>query len=297
VVVAAMLWSMLGTAYALFERHLAVDALTIVTIRALSAAVMVLGWLAFTNRRAMRIARTDLPRFVVYGLVSVTIFYPMLIYAFRYTSVAVGTLLLYLAPAIVAGGAVLLLGEALSVRKVVALATALTGCALVVRIYEPSAVSANELGLALGIGSAICYACLSLIGKPLVGRYPVATVTVWYLMVGAIGLLGVRLVIAGAAWPSLSGGFIIALSCGLFMTALPALFYARGLSGLHSSDASIVAMVEPVLAMGWATAILGERLSWPQLFGALLVLSSVVLLAVRGRTRGRIKPLPEPLSP
>lgn len=291
-----MLWSTLGTAYTLFERHLAVDALTIVTIRAVSAALLVSIWLTFRNRGALRIVRADAPRFVLYGLVSVTAFYPILIYAFRYTSVAVGTLLLYLAPAIVASGAVFLLGESLTTRKVVALAMALGGCALIVRVYDPAAVSGNALGIALGIGSAICYACLSLIGKPLVGRYPVATVTAWYLAIGAVGLLAVRLSVGGASWPSPTGGLIIALSCGLFMTALPALLYARGLSGLHSSDASIVAMVEPVLAMGWASAILGERLTWPQAFGALLVLASVVMLAVRGR-RKRLTPLTEPMVP
>lgn len=291
---AAALWSMLGTAYALFERHLAVDALTIVTIRAIAAAGFVAGWVVVAKPGAARIARADIPRFILYGLISVTIFYPVLIYAFRYTSVAVGTLLLYLAPAIVAAGAVAFLGESLSLRKIVALAIAFAGCALIVRGYRPELLSANAVGIALGLGSALCYACLSLIGKPLLGRYAVATVTFWYLVTGALGLLAVKLAVDATSWPTLSGGVIIALTCGLFMTALPSLFYARGLRGLRSSDASIVAMVEPVLAMGWAAAILGERLSWPQLLGALFVLSSVLLLAVGGR-RSRVSPGARPL--
>ena len=46
----------------------------------------------------------------------------------------------------------------------------------------------------------------------------------------------------------------------------------------HASSASIVATLEPVIAtfLGWV--ILGERLAWPQVVGAGLILAAVWIL-------------------
>lgn len=280
VLAAAALWSTIGVAYGLYGRHLSIDGLTIVAVRAVAAGVIVAGWMLLRDRGAVRIARADLPRFVAYGLVSVTAFYVVLIYSFQLTSVAVGTLLLYLAPAFVTLGAALLFGYHLSWPVIFALIASFLGCLLIVEAYRPANLAANALGIALGVASALCYAGFSLIGKPLVARYRLSTVVFWYLVVGVFGLLVVKLVVSPGTWPSLREWLIVGGFSGILNTLVPVSLYAWGLRRLPPVEASILATVEPVFAMVLAALILDEHLAWPQIGGAGCVFAGIALLAV-----------------
>lgn len=280
VVIAATLWSTIGVAYELYDRHLSVDGLTIVTIRAAFAAACVGAWVLVRDRAAVRIERTDLPRFVAYGLVSVTAFYVVLIYSYQLTSVAVGTLLLYLAPAFVTLGAAWLFGYRLSWPVVLALVAAFVGCFFIVEAYRPANLAANALGISLGVASALCYAGFSLIGTPLIARYRLSTVVFWYLMVGLLGLLAVKLIVSPGTWPSFRETLIVGGYSGVVNTLLPVSLYAWGLRRLPPAEASILATVEPVFAMSLAALVLGERLALPQIGGAVCVLVGIALLVL-----------------
>lgn len=287
VLLAASLWGTIGTAYALYERHFDTDPLTIVTIRAVAATVIVTGWVLARNRGQFVITARDLPRFVVYGLVSVTAFYIVLIYSFRMTSVAVGTLLLYLAPAFVTLGAALLFGDRLTRTNLLALAVAFVGCLLIVEAYRPANLSANALGIVLGLLSAICYAAFSLMGKPLVARYRLSTVLFWYLFTGVWGLLVVKLLVSPGAWPAWHETLMIGGYSGVFNTLAPVALYTWGLRHLPAAETSILATVEPVIAMTLAATVLGERHGWTQIGGAACILTGVVLLTLQARTQMR----------
>jgi drug/metabolite transporter (DMT)-like permease len=164
---AAACWGAQGVVYALILDQIAIDGLTIVTLRATTATLLLWIWLLVTNRGALRIPRTELPAFALLGLIAVTIFYPALFYTYAWTSVAVGTVLLYLAPALVALGAALFLGEPLTRRKGVALASTFVGCALVVQIYEPANVRGSVAGIGIGVVAAASYGTYSVLGKRL----------------------------------------------------------------------------------------------------------------------------------
>lgn len=156
---AATLWGTLGVYYDVVDRHVDVDRLTVVTLRGVGATVVLVLWWGWRDRTVFRIERCDLPAFVTMGVVSVTAFYIFLIYAFVHTSVAVGTLLLYTAPAFVTVGASVFLGEQLTRTKLAALASSFIGCGLVVQITHPGAVAGNATGILLGLSAAVCYAC------------------------------------------------------------------------------------------------------------------------------------------
>jgi drug/metabolite transporter (DMT)-like permease len=60
-------------------------------------------------------------------------------------------------------------------------------------------------------------------------------------------------------------------------------FYSAGLRGVPASNASIVAMLEPVVASGLSFVVLGERLGILQVVGAAMVIGGAVWLTL-GRT-------------
>jgi drug/metabolite transporter (DMT)-like permease len=134
---------MLGTAYHLLHGVADVNALTVVTVRASAGAVILCAWLALTNRGLLRVDIADLPGLIGFGVGSLGPMYLSLFIVFDLTSAAVGTVLLYLAPALVTVGAAIFLNEPLTSRKLIALLLTFGGCLLVVELYRPQTSSAT----------------------------------------------------------------------------------------------------------------------------------------------------------
>ncbi|MDP9368579.1 MAG: DMT family transporter [Chloroflexota bacterium] len=291
VLAAATMWGTIGVAYRVLSEYTQADEIAVVTIRAGAATLMLGAWLLIQDRDAFRVHRADLPFLIVFGLVTVTVFYLALIFTFSRTTVAVGTLLLYLAPAIVVLGGAVFLGESLTRERLGALAVAFLGCLLVVRVYRLDLLRGSLAGIGFGLVAAASYAAYSLMGKPLLQRYRVQTVLLYHLVVGTVGLVAVKLAVSPLTWPDVKGLLLIGGYTGLVTTLLPITFYSIGLRAMPSGDASILAMLEPVVALVLATVILGERLGIWQMIGGTLVLGAVVLLA-RQDHRAKSSPAP-----
>ena len=279
VLLAACLWGTIGTAYHLLRGVATVDALTVVTLRASAGAALLWGWLALTDRAALRVAVADLPRLIGFGVGSLGLMYLALFTAFDLSSVAVGTVLLYLAPALVTIGAALFLNEPLTRRKLIALIATFCGCLLVVELYRPQNLVGNALGIGCGLVAAAAYGFYSLGAKPLLARYRPVTVLAYALLPAAVALLVVKLLTAPGDWPPPSGLLAISAYGGIVVTIAPYGLYTLALRRLPSSEASIVATLEPAVAVVLAGALLGERLAPLQLLGAVGILGGVVLLA------------------
>ena len=286
VLTAATLWASIGPSYALLTDAGGAEPLDIVTLRALAAALVFGLWLLRTKPGAFQIRRRDTAFMIAFGLITVTAFYPVLIYSYQASGVAVGALLLYLAPVFVTLTAAMVLAEPLTIRKVGAIVLSLTGLALVVGAFHPGTLAASPLGIVLGVASAVCYGAYSLLGKPLLDRYPRSTVLAYHLLIGAGGLVAVRFVVTREPWPDIGTILVIAGYNGIMTTLIPIALYTIGLTWLPSSEASILATWEPAVALLLATTILGESMDAGQLAGALLILASVLLLSVSERSPG-----------
>jgi drug/metabolite transporter (DMT)-like permease len=280
---AAACWATQGVAYALILDGIQTDGLTVVTLRAVTATLVLWVWLAVTDPGALRIPRASLPAFTLLGTVAITIFYPALFYAYQWTSVSVATTLLYLSPTLVTVGAALFLGEPLTAGKLIALVTTFLGSALVVQAYQPENLRGSAAGIALGLIAAATYGTYSVLGKKLLARHPMATVLAAYLLMGTLLLLGVKLLISPSTWPAPQEAITIGLYTGVMTTLLPITLYTYGLSRLPASEASILLTFEPVVAFVLAAVVLGESLHAGQWLGVIAVLGGVVLLTWPGR--------------
>jgi DME family drug/metabolite transporter len=287
VLLAACCWGAQGVVYALILDGFPTDGLTVVTLRAATATALLWGWLAVADRSALRIPRANLPAFAALGLVAVTVFYPALFYTYQWTNVAVGTVLLYLAPALTALGAALYLGEPMTRPKLAALALTFAGGAIVVQIFEPANLVGSVPGIGLGLVAAASYATYSLLGKRLLARHGIATVLAFYLLLGTLGLVALKLLVSPATWPAPGEALMIGLVTGVITTLAPITFFTFGLSRLPSSEAMVLLTVEPVVAFALAAVVLGEILNPAQWLGAIAVLGGVVLLTIPGQASVR----------
>jgi drug/metabolite transporter (DMT)-like permease len=280
---AAACWATQGVAYALILDGIQTDGLTVVTLRAMTATLVLWIWLAVTDPGALRIPRAALPAFTLLGVIAVTVFYPALFYTYQWTSVSVATTLLYLSPTLVTLGAALFLGEPLTAGKLIALVTTFFGSALVVQAYQPENLRGSAAGIGLGLIGAATYGMYSVLGKKLLVRHRMATVLAAYLLMGTLLLLGVKLLVSPSTWPAPQEAITIGLYTGVMTTLLPITLYTFGLSRLPASEASILLTFEPVVAFVLAAAVLGESLHAGQWLGVIAVLGGVVLLTWPGR--------------
>lgn len=277
---AAACWGALGVSYELIGRHVDVEPVTLVTIRASAAAIILLIVSTFSRMIGSDLAALRRPgtaaAVVAMGLISTAAFYVMLIYAYREAGVAVATVLLYVAPAIVALMSWVAYRLPVTRSQQVALLVSFAGV-VGVAAGSGSAGGSSALGIVLGLLSAVTYASYSLIARFALQRLSTSFVVTASLAVGAVALWAVKLVVDGPSLPPAAGVGLIALVNGVGTTITPMLLYTWGLAKIGPSRASLLATAEPAIAVILAFALLGERMSLIQAGGALAIAAGVVI--------------------
>lgn len=277
---AAACWGALGISYEIVARHVQVAPVTLVTLRATAAALILLAFVGLSQpaRRDLRALRqhTTATVVVAMGLISTAAFYVLLIYAYREAGVSVATVLLYVAPAIVAVMAWVVYRLPVSRAQRVALVVAFAGV-VGVAAGSGSTSGTSSMGIVLGLLSAVTYASYSLLARFALQRLSSTVVVTASLSVGAGTLWIVKLIVDGPELPSAAGIGLIALVNGVGTTIAPMLLYTWGLAKIGPGRASLVATAEPAIAVVLAFVILDERMSIVQAGGALAIAAGVVI--------------------
>ena len=144
------------------------------------------------NRQAMRIARADIPRLIVLGLIGQLGYQVLTVLALDRTTGTNVSLLLATVPSWTAILSILI--GALLVRRamLLGLGMSLVGVALVILgdATSPVAVSHGDLlGMALALTAALCTAIFTITIKPLMDRYGASAVAIWTYLLTCVGLL------------------------------------------------------------------------------------------------------------
>ena len=294
VLLASGLWGTLGTFYRLGTDEFHLTPLAIVFWRGAVAAIALGAVMGVVlpvgggkrGRGLLRVRRADLPMFFAFGLLGVTAFYPLYIYAVLLVGVAVAVVLLYTAPIIVSLLAWRFLGEGFDRRKLAALLLTFAGILLMSRAYDPALLSVDALGVLCGLGSAFAYALYSILGKVSLNRgYSAATTSFYIYSIGVSGLLVLALIVGPETLRvgDNPGAWGLLLVLGLVQTLGAVAAYVTGLRYLEAGVASILATFEPLVATLLAFIVLHEAIAWPQMLGGLLILGAVLLLQWRTR--------------
>ncbi len=279
VVLAACMWGTLGLFFRVLHDDFGLSALTIAFLRAGISLVVLICVLALIRPHLLGIPRRAIPFFIAYGFCGVTAFYVSYTQAILQTSVTTAVVLLYTAPAFVTLIAWRMWNEPLDKRKIVALALAFVGCALVARAYDPAALSLNIVGLLFGLGAGLTYALYTVFSKAALARYSLWTALVYALSFGVLLLAPLQTLDAFAPLAQQPTAWIFLLGLALGPTLGSLSLYTAGLGRVPASNASIIANIEPVVASALAFLILGERLEVLQILGGVMVIAGAVVLS------------------
>ena len=277
VILGAACWGLIGV----FNRMLGAVGISVwnrVTIRNFLSLVLLTVVLALCKRSVFRIKLRHLPIFMGAGLFSVLGLALTYFNCQMHCSLAVAGILLYLAPSFVVLMSALFWKAPITKRKVMALVLSFLGCVLVSGIMS-DALTVSVTGLLLGIGAGFCYATYTIFAHYGLAHYDSLTMIYWTFFFAGLGSLA--FLNWGELAPALPLGITWAGMAGLVVvaTVLPYLFYTKGLEGVESGKASIIANVEPVVAALTGVVFFHEVLNVWTVLGIVCVLGGVVLLA------------------
>lgn len=276
ILLAGTLWGVIGIFFNLLS-GLGFTQMQVVAIRAVTAALVLGVYILARDPALLRVRLRDCWCFVGTGIISLVFFNWCYFTAMETTSLAVAAVLLYTAPVFVMLFSAVLFREPIGRRKVLALVMTFAGCLLVAGM--PGGGSVSPRGILTGLGAGVGYALYSIFSRfALEKGYSSATISLYtFLFAGAAALPLSRLWEAGALLirPEAAAG---ALGIGVLCCVFPYLLYTRGLAGVETGQAAIMATVEPAVAALVSFALYGESLLGAKGAGILLIFAAVAVL-------------------
>ncbi len=250
-------------------------------------------------RHLLRVRRSHLPYLLLFGFL-MAIFNSFWTLSVAFNGAAVSTVLVYSSTGFTALLGYWLLKERLDWARLITVVLSLGGCVLVSGALLPEAWKVNLLGIFVGLLSGLWYALYTLMGRLAAQRGINAWTTLMYTCgFAAVFLLFFNLLpggfLPGSAarpadffWLQDMTGWSILFLLAAGPTLLGFGLYNVSLGYLPSAVVNLIVALEPALTAVIAYYLLGERLSPLQLFGSVMILSSVLYLRIHdGRVERR----------
>lgn len=247
--------------------------LTITAGRLLFGALAVIA-LSLVLRRSWRPpARTEWPRYALYGLIAAAHF-SLYIASLGLTTIAHALSLTYTAPLWVTLFARVLLGESFPVRKWPGVLLAVIGIGIMTG-FEPAMDRHMLLGDALALGSAICFGLYSVAGRSERDRVPLVTYAATVYGIGALWMIVPAWIAYQPGTMGVSTGLAV-LGAAVFPLAIGHTLYNAALRRLHPTLANVMATQEVTGGVVLGILLLGEIPSPSTLIGASVALAGVI---------------------
>ncbi|WP_148233414.1 carboxylate/amino acid/amine transporter [Pyrococcus sp. NA2] len=265
VFLAASMWGTLGI-FAKFLYQFNLSTYTIIFYRVIFALIFLFVYLKIKGIPIL-VPRERLKFYVVYAFFSIFLFYSLYFYTVKISSVSFAVLMLYTAPAysIILGK--LFFNEKITKKKVIAVILVVSG----VLSLNYGGISFTTKAIVVGLASGITYALYGVFAKMAVKREEPERVLFNVLLLGSLFLLP----FTDFKVPIESIPYLLALA--FFPTFLGYILYNTALKTVEVSKASVIATIEPVVAMTLAFLIFGEKLTMFQLFGGAMIILGAIL--------------------
>ncbi len=196
----------------------------------------------------------------------------LLFEAYKYTTVSVATLSYYFAPVIVTVACPILFREKMTARQWLCFAGSTCGIVLITGTGDLSAGSSHLTGILFGLGAACLYATVVLLNKFIRGVDGLHRTFLQFFAAAAV-LLPYVLCTGGIHLGGLDarGGICLAV-VGLLHTGIIYCLYFTSMKELTGQQTAILSYIDPLVAVIMSVCVLGEKLSFAQAAGGLLIL-------------------------
>ncbi len=247
-----------------------IDTPTLLFLRFTLAALLIAG-LLLARKEALPRGKTlvQLAGMGAVGYVGQSFCY---LAAIQYASVGLVALLLYLYPTFVVILLVIFLKTKLTGIKLVVLGLATLGAAL-----TASPQGGQWRGILLALTAAVIYAVYIVIGAGVMRKVS-AIQSSTIIFASAALVYAAATALNGPHWPATKMGWEAVVGMAVIATVIPVGTFLAGLKRIGPANASMVSTLEPVVTVGLAALLFGERLMPVTLLGGGLILAAVLLL-------------------
>ena len=234
--------------------------------------------LLFMSRRYLgkvKIDRGDWKYFAVVGLMGYFLTIFCIQSAISLTGASMAALINALTPVSVTILAALVLKERITPIKLVCLALALAGAAVITRGAD---TQGEVTGMALALISVIFWGFASVYMRRLTAKYPPVLVTTVGMAISLIGHIPVGLFTAATQSVSIDGRVVlVVLYLGFFGSGVAQFTWVKCLSALPASTCSLFYPLQPVFSALLGAVILGETFTSAFFIGLVLISIDVAL--------------------
>jgi drug/metabolite transporter (DMT)-like permease len=257
--------------------------MTLAAARFIVAVVLLLA-LALGVRENLSLRLRDAPLMALSGLMGVTIYFLCENNGIAILTASESSLVIATIPVLTMLVERIAFGTRLRARSYVGAILSFGGVALIV-LPSLGARSSALAGFLFMGGAAVAWVVYALLTKPLAPKYGRIGISFWQSLFGLLGCLPFALA-ESSAWKGF--GLSVALNVlylGLFCSALGYWLYIAALGTLGAGTTSVFLNLVPVVSVGAAFLLLGERLGVMSLVGGAVAVGGVYLATSSGPTK------------
>ena len=256
----------------------------------LFALVLLRGW------KRLRVPFADVRRMFVLGILGVAASNYLYYLAIQRTNVATAIILQYTAPILVLLYTVARGLQKPTMQRVAAVALAVTGIALVIRIFGSGGFRLDAIGVLAALGAAFSFAFYNIGGYSILARYDRWTVLLYVIFSASLFWI-----VVNPPWKIIAAHYsgnqwLFLLVFSMVSVLAPFSLYFAGLQHLEPTRAIVVSCLEPVFSIVIAAVTLGEVMKPLQTVGIVLVLIAIVVVQLPDRKLHEEITLVEPIE-
>lgn len=270
-----------------------IDAVSLLLLRMIFSLPFYLGIAFYASRKVSiyKPTRKDYLQILFLGLMGYYLASLLDFFGLQYITASLERLILFAYPTFVVLIGVFYFKEKITRPQIIALILAYIGI-LIIFIGNVDITSQRNLitGIVLIFFCALTFAIYIVGSGQLLPKLGTWRFTSYALIVSSVAVILHYLIInQGLGEFNYPGQvYIIAILMAIVSTVIPTLLVSEGIRLIGSSNVAIIASVGPISTIVMAYFFLGERLSFVQMFGGILVLSGVVFVSVvRKRNKER----------
>lgn len=252
--------------------------LNLAFFRLLIAIVMLFFMMKkFTKARRMR--REDIPRFAISGIIGITLYFYLENSALTAISANTASIIVAFLPIASMIGEALFLKRKIRWMEIVGVIVSIVGVYMV--IGGNLGTGGSLKGYIFMLAAVICYSAFQLASKPLFEYYSDLEVGFYQTLFALIAFLPFLWTetVQWALWDTSIGIHFIFLA--VCCSGLATYFYMYSLNHLGITISSIFLNLMPVFTFISSFLLFGERLTWLQSVGSVIVILSVTMVTAR----------------
>ena len=275
---AVLIWSGIApfTKYALAD----FPTLGFMTFRMAIAGLAIFAYLAL-RRRPMGIERSDVPRFLLAGMLIFGVSSLLFTGGLARTTVAHMIIIASTGPLIAAVWRWLAYRDRPDRRSLIAMTIGFVGVLIVVGDAS-SAQGASVIGDLMGVVSAALWVGMTIYPQPLVKKYGAMRSTGWFIVASLLVIVPISIPSLGALArdvpPPVAWGALLYAAMG---TLVGNVLWQSAVQQIGPARTLIYLYMQPFLALLIAAIVLGDRLTPLQAIGGLLAIGGVMLVRKR----------------